>query len=968
MFLNLNVGLFNTRSLCNKTAGVFEHLSDSNISVCLLTETWLRKGDTSKIAEIKDLGFNIVHQSRAGRGGGVAIAFKKHLTFTRRRTKIYKSFEHIESVMKSSSNDLLRLCCVYRSCTAKMSNISDFLRDFDDYLDSLTHLPGKLIIAGDFNIHVEDPSNPDTRKFMHVLSNYGLIQHVSSETHIGGGILDLVLTRSNVCDMLNIKDIHIVKTMTASDHYFIDFSIAFPYKKGSQKVDMVGRKICDINIDDFKEDLLSSGLNKTDQFHSCNSAAELYNKELRRILDKHAPLMSFSINPDQSKWVNTECQIARRKRRKAERDHNRLQTADSKSVYKKAYKHAEAVINSTRHSYYDNRLKSCEGNKKDTFKIVNQLMDRDISKDMRPNNKSAEVVCEEMKEFFKQKVENIYSDINIDSMEDDMPESLPPFKGETWSQFHPISELDLKEILSDLSKKECEEDPIPLKLLLQCFEEVKPIIMFIINDSLTTGTFPSVLKNALVRPAIKDDKGDANSYNNYRPISNLPFLSKLIEKSVQRQLTKHLEYHNLHAQHQSGYRSNHSCETATLTIYNDLLCISDLKSKVILLLLDLSAAFDTVNHRLLLSKLKHEFGFIGSVLDWFESYLNNRSFTVTIDKSRSKRCFLRIGVPQGSILGPILFILYTKELNYIAEKHGFNIHMYADDTQLYIEFNPLFQDLSSIEERIIQCFQDIKNWMIQNKLKLNQSKTEALIVQTKTNYSSCSINSVKLGTRGDSVETSPVVKSLGVLFDQFLTFEDHVNSIISCCNMHLRNLRVISSKLSYDLKRQLIHCLIFAKLDYCNGLLYGLPDYLIKKLQKVQNSCVRFLFGGKVIKKWDSVTPFLKKAHFLPIRQRIEYKIALTVFKCINNIAPAYLTKCINIKSQPVRVLRTDQDYFVLNIPPAPSYCRTERSFSHCGPSVWNQLSYELRTVTDTMVFKKKLKTHLFEKAFYNVP
>ena len=214
------------------------------------------------------------------------------------------------------------------------------------------------------------------------------------------------------------------------------------------------------------------------------------------------------------------------------------------------------------------------------------------------------------------------------------------------------------------------------------------------------------------------------------------------------------------------------------------------------------------------------------------------------------------------------------------------------------------------------------------------------------------------------MDASHTVKSLGVLFDQMLTFEDQVNSIVSCCNIHLRNLRVIGSKLNYDLKRQLIHCLIFSKLDYCNGLLYGLPELLIKKLQKVQNSCVRFLFGWKAIKKWDSVTPFLKKAHFLPIRQRIEYKIALTVFKCVNNIAPDYITKCIDIKSQPVRVLRTEEDYFLLNVPPISNYSKTNRSFSYCGPSVWNQLPYQLRTLTDIILFKKRLKTHLFEKVF----
>ena len=161
---DLNIGVFNARSICNKTTGVFELLLDAKIDVCLLTETWLRKGDSSKIAEIKQLGYNIHHQSRAGRGGGVAIAFKKHLNFTKRVTNKYKSFELIECVISSGNNNVLRLCCIYRTCTAKTSNVPDFCEDFDDYLESLVHLPGKVIIAGDFNIHTENDNNPDTRR------------------------------------------------------------------------------------------------------------------------------------------------------------------------------------------------------------------------------------------------------------------------------------------------------------------------------------------------------------------------------------------------------------------------------------------------------------------------------------------------------------------------------------------------------------------------------------------------------------------------------------------------------------------------------------------------------------------------------------------------------------------------------------------------------------------------------------
>ena len=669
--------------------------------------------------------------------------------------------------------------------------------------------------------------------------------------------------------------------------------------------------------------------------------------------------------------MDSKCQDARRKRRKAERDHRRKGNQESRTAYSSAHKHAEAVINVTKNEYYKSRLEQSRDNKKDTYRIVNHLMDRHLSKSIQPNHKSEDVITEELKDFFHEKVDSIYSNFVPESDQDDDIPSLKGnpirFSGRTLNSFKTIDSKDLREIIRDLNKKECEGDPIPVKLLMECLDELEPIILFIVNTSLTTGTFPSILKNALVRPAIKDENGDPNSYKNYRPISNLPFLSKIIEKSVQRQLDIHLKMHDLHSEFQSGYRMDHSCETATLAIYNDLLCLSDSQSKVVLLLLDLSAAFDTVNHPLLLKKLEENFGLTGNVLMWFKSYLSNRSFTVTIGKSRSKKCYLRIGVPQGSILGPILFILYTKELVEIAKEHGFNIHLYADDTQLYIEFNPISQDLTRVEERIIRCLREITSWMTRNKLKLNPNKTEALIAQVRSKFSHNTVQSTDVlrpKIEGETIDPLPVVKSLGVKFDEFLTLEDHVNSVLQCCYSNLRNLGVIGGKLSFDLKKQLIHCLIFSKLDYCNGLFYDLPDYLIKRLQKVQHSCTRFLFSGAKLQRGDSVTPFLKEAHFLPVKQRIVFKIALTVFKCINNIAPTYLQKMIKVKDQPTKNLRTESDYFLLQHPPPSNLRRTERSFTHCAPVVWNSLPYSLRTMNDVTLFKKRLKTHLFCETF----
>ena len=242
MLHNINVGVFNSRSLCNKTAGVFEYLSDHGIDVCFLTETWLRKGDTSKVTEIKELGYNIAHQSRQGKGGGVAIASKRHIEITRRNSTPYKSFEHLECTIKSATNELLRLVCVYRSCNSKYSNIADFCTEFDEYIEGLMHLPGKLLIAGDFNIHVEDNTDADFKRFSNILILHGLVQHVESATHIGGGTLDLILTRENIQDSIPVNDIKYEKTLTTFGSSFCKLQLLLQSSKWSTKSDKNGQE------------------------------------------------------------------------------------------------------------------------------------------------------------------------------------------------------------------------------------------------------------------------------------------------------------------------------------------------------------------------------------------------------------------------------------------------------------------------------------------------------------------------------------------------------------------------------------------------------------------------------------------------------------------------------------------------------------------------------------------------------
>ena len=208
------------------------------------------------------------------------------------------------------------------------------------------------------------------------------------------------------------------------------------------------------------------------------------------------------------------------------------------------------------------------------------------------------------------------------------------------------------------------------------------------NVSLSAGVFPQKYKHAVVRPLLKKENLDASQLKNYRPVSNLTFLSKLLEKIVQKRLQSYISDSGVTMAHQSAYRRFHSTETALIKLYSDLLLAADRGEISALCLLDMSAAFDTVDHDILIRRLENRFGISGSALGWFRSYLTDRSFEVSDGDSSSKKVQLVCSVPQGSVLGPLLFVLYTDELVDIAKSMGLEIHIYADDTQLYIHFKP----------------------------------------------------------------------------------------------------------------------------------------------------------------------------------------------------------------------------------------------------------------------------------------
>ena len=269
--------------------------------------------------------------------------------------------------------------------------------------------------------------------------------------------------------------------------------------------------------------------------------------------------------------------------------------------------------------------------------------------------------------------------------------------------------------------KSSDLDPIPTSLVKDCIDNSIIPITYIINVSLTEGSFPSHFKSAHVSPLLKKPYLNKDSMNNCRPVSNVSFFSKVLEKAVVNQLI-----HSSNTSNQSAYRKFHSTETTLLKIYSDILALMDAGKVTAVTLLDLSTAFDTIDHTILLSRLDDWFGATGTALNWFKSYLTSRCQRIKLSDCLTSKSDLKFGVLQGSVLGPPLFTLYTTPLSSMIFEHAIPHHLYTDDSQLYVSFAS--GDSAAALNGLQSCLASVQSWMSTNKLKLNPDKTECLLI------------------------------------------------------------------------------------------------------------------------------------------------------------------------------------------------------------------------------------------------
>ena len=806
------------------------------------------------------------------------------------------------------------------------------------------------------NIHVNDPNNSFAADFIDLNESLGFLQQITVPTHTAGNTLDLVFTRESFMPT-NIIVYNGIMDEGLSDHYLIQSSFIVKPKVDKGPIYFTYRPVKSIDTDTFYMDLKNNSTSYA-QSPSTNLNLEVQNlfENINCCLDKHAPVITKSKSISSKLFTNTEIKLARREKRKCERKFLKTLSPIDKAQLQIARKRLIQTVKRGERDFYQKKFATSKGDTRATYQIINHLLHKNQVK-ILPDIDHKQTLANKFATFFTEKIHKLIEEIENET-------SLTPHRSEfglcdsrclSLSTFTAVNGTYLQELIKKTNNKFSSVDNIPSILLNGIQETLFDNILHIVNLSLTQGIFPENFKNSHVTPVAKNPKGDKNSMQNFRPLFNLSFGSKLLERCALEQFLNHLESNQLTFKHESAFKRKHCCETALLKIYNDILQDLGPNQYTIMLFLDFSSAFDLVNHKLLLKKLEHQFNVKGTALKWFESYLENRTFQVKIDNKLSDCMEMHHGVPQGSVLGPVLFSSYTQELHCITESHGLNIHMFADDIQIYCTGDG--EDLEKKKVDLKNCFDDIVRWSKGNYLKLNEEKTKFLVISKKLP----SVLQSKIGNSSFTMEK--VVKNLGFFVDRSLNFSAQINQVCRRGFNLLRNLWRISAKLrNVELKTQIIKSCLLPHIDYCNSLYACLPQKQIKKLQRLMNCSIRFIFS---LRRYEqvSISSYAKKCHFLPVQYRVNYKICMLAYKCLHDLAPEYLQELIMLK-QSLESLRINRDRFLLHTPMPDTAEYKNRRFANYAPKLWNSLPYDIRSSNSLAIFQSKLKTFYFSQAY----
>ena len=908
--------------------GSLGHMPD----VLALTETW---NDMESVTLNNIPGYSCFHSIRMNRPGGGVSVYVSDLLSSFKLEPLCINNETVEScaveVSGDNSTDSFVIFCIYRPHTDSPVNFTDRIVEL---MQSDLLRGKKIILLGDFNIDLLNVSG-GSNYFSMALCSLSFMPSITKPTRFASSND----TSASLLDhiWINFHDFHDsgVFICDITDHcpVYFRFRRLVSSSVERKEVEISFRLHNNANIRRFRDVLTDF---RWEFCTDVNTAVSYFLSTVNRIYCQHFPLVTKAVSAKRLKkpWISRDV-IQKVKLKSTYFKMYRSGDIDYSS-YRKLRNDATKYIRCARSAYMKRRFEACRTDMAKSWRLVNDLLGgvkdrRVIGSVMRGTSELTEVsdIAEHFCSYFSSVANEL--DCSIPSSHDSPSEFI--VRGQLESFFvRPVSAQECSRMIKNLKKTKCDVNSLPVTIMKQLHDILCFPISELINLSFTKAEFPDVLKEATVVPVFK--RGDCKVVSNYRPISILPVLSKLFERAFADRLVDFCGKFGILSVRQFGFRKGTSSQDAISDLLEYIYDGLDEKEHVASVLLDLSKAFDTVNHGILLEKLAI-YGIRGLPLNWIADYLSDRFQSVRVGSYLSRARPITIGVPQGSILGPLLFLLYINDLALVSPVCS--TLLFADDTTLSYRHN----DLDVVMVNLRSELNKVLKWSQSNRLSINAGKTKCILFSNRTTALPPEHGIVMDNVRLKGVDCCEL---LGMELDSSLKFDCHVRKvslkISRVCGMLYR----LKNDLPTDRLISLYYAMAYPHFIYCCILWGGASGIYVRVLETLQKRLVRILAGESYL---APTGPIFKKYKILRFRDIYCFQLC------------AYSYKMINRSVMPL----TNHVYGTRNRFCAKSRFRrlasSQRSLSYAAPDAWNSLPYEIRNSTSLNIFKKRLKSHI---------
>lgn len=937
----------NIRSAVKNANNLSHHLNSSycEFDVIALSETWLNESNSTfsgftNYNHEYNIRKIIKEDGSYKKGGGVSLLINDNIQYEiiPKFTASNEIYESIFIEIKCSNSNII-VGCIYRP---PGNNISTFNEKFELLLHDINKTNKKAYIMGDYNINLLNKSSHKlTSDFVNTLFSCSFIPLINRPTRVqqnSATLIDNIFTNnlyhtgntyfsgvipSDVSDHFSI--FHVTREQHSLDR------IPSTFKKHVINTQTISKFVSNVSRINWADTLVIADV---------NTAYSNFQDKICNSFKESIPLKSVCAKTTRNKpWITEKIKKLIDLKNKL---HVKLKIHGDtyvKTEYKKLRNRLNNLLKQEEKKYNQRILDESKNNLSKMWKALNKIINKkrncnacNVFKHNNVSIKEPDIIANQFNNYFKNIPNNMLK--NIPTTHLDPCQYMKNMTSDTLF-LSPTNEEEIQEIISNLKNTSggCDNITVALLKSIKCI--VSNPLMYLFNLSFAEGIVPDILKIAKIIPIWK--KGNAQLFENYRPISILPCVSKVIEKLVYKRLMNFINKYDSLYSHQFGFREGRSTEMALYTLSEKFYEAVETNQFLVGVFLDLSRAFDTLSHDILLRKLPY-YGIRGKSLEWISSYLTNRKQYVSFHGHTSNVNDINTGVPQGSIIGPLLFIIYINDLPNVSSLLSFIL--YADDSSIFINGNNLDNILSILNNELVK----INRWLQANKLTLNTSKSTYMIMcspKKKFNTDTCD-----LFINDNAITLTDETKFLGIIIDNNFTWIKHVNYVASKISKGVGILARAKHLLYANSLRILYESLIKPYFTYCLPIWGGTYETHFNKLNLLQKKIVRIISRSDY---YSHTSPLFTNLRIMSLPHLYKYFVSIFVFKCVNNFLPLFSNIYQRTISERNFNLRS---YFCKNK-------FSQMSLKFTGIQIWNSLETPLKMCKSHYTFKRLLRRKL---------